>query len=53
MKIKDARYNWFDLAVNNTSVDAGDINLDAGTYYVFCPIPGHEQAGMYADLVVK
>ncbi len=53
LKIRDARYNWFDLAVSNTSVDAGDINLDAGTYYVFCPIPGHEQAGMYADLVVK
>ncbi|HMS24659.1 MAG TPA: sulfocyanin-like copper-binding protein [Acidimicrobiia bacterium] len=53
LKIRDARFNWFDLVVNNASIASGDIKLDAGTYYVFCPIPGHEQAGMYADLVVK
>jgi plastocyanin len=53
LKFKDSRFNWFDLVVNGTSTDAAPINLEAGTYYIFCPIPGHEAAGMFADLVVK
>lgn len=53
LKFKDARFNWFDLVVNGTSTDAAPIELEAGTYYIFCPIPGHEAAGMFADLIVK
>jgi len=53
LKFKDSKFNWFDLFVNGTSTDSAPINLEAGTYYIFCPIPGHEAAGMFADLVVK
>ncbi len=53
LKFKDTRFNWFDLVVNGTSTDSAPIKLDEGTYYIFCPIPGHEAAGMFADLVVK
>jgi uncharacterized cupredoxin-like copper-binding protein len=29
------------------------INAPAGTYYFFCNVPGHEQAGMFGYLIVK
>ena len=29
------------------------LNLPAGKYKVICNVPGHKQAGMIADLVVK
>ena len=29
------------------------INAPEGTYYCFCNVPGHEQAGMYGYLTVK
>jgi len=28
------------------------VNLKAGTYTFFCPVPGHEQAGMKGTLTV-
>jgi plastocyanin len=31
----------------------GQVNLPAGTYQIYCDIPGHRQAGMQANLVVK
>lgn len=33
-------------------VDQGAIDLEPGTYVLFCDIPGHRPAGMVADLVV-
>lgn len=53
LKIKDPRFNWFDLAVNAGTQQSGDIIAEPGKYYVFCPIPGHEEAGMFANIVVK
>lgn len=42
-----------DLAVNsNGDVDSGAIELEPGTYTIFCDIPGHRAAGMVADLEV-
>jgi plastocyanin len=31
----------------------GKVNLPAGTYTIFCDIPGHRQGGMQAKLVVS
>lgn len=41
----------FKLSVGDR--DTGTIELDAGTYVLFCDIAGHEAAGMKADLVVS
>ena len=37
----------------NGDVDEGVIDLDPGTYTLICDVPGHEPAGMVADLVVS
>lgn len=34
-------------------VDEGTVELEAGEYKMYCDIPGHERAGMTADLVVS
>lgn len=44
----------FELDVNKLGdVDAGAIDLEPGTYVLFCDIPGHRPAGMVAELVVS
>ncbi|WP_436793426.1 sulfocyanin-like copper-binding protein [Actinospongicola halichondriae] len=44
----------FKLNVNkNGRVDQAAIDLEPGTYTLFCDIPGHRAAGMVADLVVS
>jgi uncharacterized cupredoxin-like copper-binding protein len=30
-----------------------DVTLPAGTYRLYCSLPGHEQAGMWTNLVVR
>jgi plastocyanin len=40
----------FKLSVGDE--DKGTISLDAGTYTLYCDVPGHEAAGMVADLTV-
>jgi plastocyanin len=40
----------FELRVGNT--DQGSVDLEAGTYELYCDIPGHEQGGMVAELEV-
>jgi plastocyanin len=41
----------FRLVVGRT--DQGSVELDAGTYELYCDIPGHEQGGMVAALEVS
>ena len=41
----------FKLAVGDT--DEGSVELEAGTYELYCDIAGHEAAGMVADLTVS
>lgn len=53
LNIKDSRYGWFKPTVNGEQTATEYINLDSGSYYIYCSIPGHEQAGMFADLVVS
>ncbi len=44
----------FELDVNkNGDVDQAAVDLEPGTYSLFCDIPGHKAAGMIADLVVS
>jgi plastocyanin len=45
------KVSGFKLAVGKT--DEGSVNLKAGTYTIYCDIPGHEDAGMEATLTVS
>ena len=48
----DTKVGTLELAVNQRGdTDSGTINLSAGSYSVFCTVPGHQN--MKADLTVK
>ncbi|MCO8126559.1 plastocyanin/azurin family copper-binding protein [Acidimicrobiia bacterium EGI L10123] len=43
----------FELTVDaNGDVDEGSVDLDAGTYTLYCDVPGHQEGGMVATLEV-
>lgn len=49
----DARYSWFELAVNSQGETAkGKIKLEPGSYEFYCSVPGHKAAGMDAKLII-
>ena len=41
----------FKLSIGRT--DSGTVELEAGTYEIYCDVAGHEAAGMVADLIVE
>ena len=41
----------FKLSVGDT--DEGDVELEPGTYKLYCDVAGHEAAGMVAELTVE
>ncbi len=49
---EDPAFRGFKLAVNGTGNDSGKVELEPGTYVVYCDIPGHRAAGMEATLTV-
>lgn len=47
-------HDGFTLRVNTQGdVDEGIVDLDPGTYTIFCDIAGHRNAGMVATLTVE
>lgn len=49
----DARYSWFELAVNSQGeIAKGKIKLEPGSYEFYCSVPGHKAAGMDAKLII-
>jgi plastocyanin len=43
----------FELAVNGQQGDTGSVDLQPGTYTLYCDVAGHREAGMEAELVVQ
>ena len=39
--------------VGNGETSTASTDLKAGTYTFYCPVPGHEEAGMKGKLTVK
>lgn len=42
-----------DFELKTPGTDEGTVELEAGTYTLYCDVPGHESAGMVAELTVQ
>jgi plastocyanin len=49
----DPKLNGFLLTTDPGGRKTGKVDLAAGTYTIYCTVPGHEAQGMHATLTVK
>lgn len=49
----DPKFAGFELEVNGAETDSGKVDLTAGTFEIYCSIPGHKAAGMDGNIIVK
>ncbi|MEX2100465.1 MAG: sulfocyanin-like copper-binding protein [Acidimicrobiia bacterium] len=52
LQFRTLDYEGFPLGTITGFPRSGKVELNAGTYYIYCTIPGHEAAGMHANIVV-
>jgi len=52
LAFSDSSLNGFELQSPPAKPQSGNVELKAGTYQVFCTVPGHAAAGMKATITV-
>jgi plastocyanin len=52
LAIQDPKFNGFLLTTDASGPKTGNVTLTAGSYTIYCTVPGHEAAGMKATLTV-
>jgi plastocyanin len=50
--IQDSKFDGFILTTDAGGPKKGSVLLTAGKYTIYCNVPGHEAAGMHAELTV-
>jgi hypothetical protein len=53
LAIQDPKFDGFLLGTDAGARKSGKVDLPAGTYTIYCTVPGHEAAGMKGSLTVK
>jgi plastocyanin len=53
LAIQDPKYDGFLLTTDAGGRKTGKVDLPAGSYTLYCTVPGHEAAGMKATLTVS
>ncbi len=53
LAIQDPKFDGFLLESSPGGKKSGKVQLGAGTYTIYCTVPGHEAAGMKATLTVS
>jgi plastocyanin len=51
--VKDPKFDGFRLTTDAGGPKKGSVLLTPGTYRIYCDVPGHEAAGMWATLTVS
>jgi hypothetical protein len=53
LAIQDPKFDGFLLGTSAGARKSGKVKLAAGTYTIYCTVPGHEAAGMKATITVS